>query len=252
MGRDGMGSPPGGSDPWRAYRDEFGRFVADTGSSRIVRQFVGAGTAPTKRKIAVPVLGSRSGELTVTGYKVGARGGLVSLVVQCSCATMEHTVDPHNFAYGKTTRCNSCAKKKAGYWKKKFYGYIDVLPDEAHRVRLLNRISACLIRCHGPKKNKHYGGRGIRVYYPWRSDRKAFLAYLITLPGWDRPELEMDRLDTDGHYEPGNIKFSTRSENMANQRQVGPLQERIDRLEMELDELQRENADLRYRLERRE
>ena len=31
-------------------------------------------------------------------------------------------------------------------------------------------------------------------------------------------EMELDRINTNGHYEPGNIRFVTRSENQANRR----------------------------------
>jgi len=83
------------------------------------------------------------------------------------------------------------------------------------------------------------------VHEPWRKDRGAFLAYLVTLDGWYNDELELDREDVNKGYEPGNLRFITKQENHANRRKVRDLQKRIG-------ELERENSDLRHRLQRAE
>jgi hypothetical protein len=68
-------------------------------------------------------------------------------------------------------------------------------------------------------------------------DRRAYLAYLITLPGWDDPSLELDRVDVDKGYERGNLRFITKRENRNNQRSVRELQQRVDELEARLRHL---------------
>jgi hypothetical protein len=170
---------------------------------------------------------------------MGERGGLRYVMVQCSCGAPEHRVSDYNLRKGASTRCNTCAKKQSDYWRKKYYGYADICPDEGHRARLLNRISACITRCTNPNDSgfHHYGGRGICVYEPWVTDRRAYLAYLLTLPDWDRPEFELDRIDVDGDYEPGNLRFISKSENAKNKRQVSKLQRRIQELELEVARL---------------
>lgn len=60
----------------------------------------------------------------------------------------------------------------------------------------------------------NYGGRGICVYPAWH-DVSVFVA---DLPAGYVKGLEIDRIDNDGHYEPGNIKWSTRAENTDNRR----------------------------------
>lgn len=191
-----------------------------------------------RSKYPRPSVGDRFGELTVLGFVNGPDGGLLSVRVQCSCGDEPHSVDIHNLRKGASTRCNacamrvSCAKRRA--YTKAFYGYDDIVPDLQHRRRLLNRIGACINRCTNPKDAgwPNYGGRGIRV--SWGRDKRAFLAYLVTLPGWDDPSLELDRADTDRGYEPGNLRFITKRANIRNRRQVQDLQRRLDDLERRL------------------
>ena len=71
----------------------------------------------------------------------------------------------------------------------------------------------------------------------WREDRTKFLLYVQTLPGWDDAALEMDRIDVDGNYEPGNVRFISRRENMLNKRKVPELERRIAELEARLRHL---------------
>lgn len=74
-------------------------------------------------------------------------------------------------------------------------------------------------RCENPAvpKYKHYGARGIRVCDEWRKSYPAFLAHLGRKPS---PDHSLDRIDNDGNYEPGNVKWSTREEQRNNQRDI--------------------------------
>jgi hypothetical protein len=162
--------------------------------------------------------------------------------VRCDCGTISATsVD--TLHKGSSTRCRTCAIKKGASTRKEFYGFADVCPDDDLRRRLMNRISACLNRCHNPNDSGYasYGGRGIHVFEPWRTDRKAFLAYLMTLPEVSNAaRLDMDRINTEEGYEPGNIRFVSRQVNVRNKRQVNALSMRILKLEQELKRLKDE------------
>jgi hypothetical protein len=165
-------------------------------------------------------------------------------LVQCSCGAEPHRVYDYNLRNGKSTRCNSCAKKKAGHWRKSFYAYADIVPDAAHRRRLLNRISACITRCHNPNDAGYasYGGRGIHVFEDWRQGsegRRKFLGYLVTLTGWDIPKMDIDRIDVDQGYQPGNLRFISRRENCQNKRSMRAMQDRIVELEAHIRFLER-------------
>ena len=180
------------------------------------------------------VSGAVFGELVVVGVE---RRGLVR--VQCSCNAPTHLVMDYNLRSGRTTRCNTCAKKQSIYRRKSFYKYAAICPDDEHRRRLMNRLAACKTRCHSPADRGYanYGGRGIRLYAPWHTDKAAWLRYVMTLDGWDKPKLELDRTDVNKGYEPDNLRFVTRSENQRNRRSVQDMQKLIDELKAEVAEL---------------
>jgi hypothetical protein len=68
-------------------------------------------------------------------------------------------------------------------------------------------------RCDNPNDRyfAHYGGRGI-TYDPRWSSFDSFLADVGPRP-FDRT---LDRIDRDGNYQPGNVRWATASEQMKN------------------------------------
>lgn len=171
--------------------------------------------------------------------------------MRCSCG-WEGFVERANLRGGRTTRCNDCAKKKSTATRMARAGFAAVCPDAAHRDRLLDRISAIVVRCTNPNSVVYpdYGGRGITVHPAWLGSRVEFLRYLVGLAGWDVPELQLDRIDNNRGYEPGNLRFVTRSQNMSNKRKIKARD--VEGLKLELRRLEAENADLRHRLRRAE
>lgn len=66
------------------------------------------------------------------------------------------------------------------------------------------------------KSWKDYGGRGIMVFQPWI---KSFVSFLNDV-GFSPKGNLLDRINNDGNYEPGNVRWATPMESAANTRLV--------------------------------
>lgn len=71
-------------------------------------------------------------------------------------------------------------------------------------------------RCNNKRhpRYQHYGGRGITVCERWLK----FQNFLTDVGLAPSKELTLDRIDNNGNYEPGNIRWATRSQQEANKR----------------------------------
>lgn len=73
-------------------------------------------------------------------------------------------------------------------------------------------------RCYNPNHNRYhvYGGSGIQVCHEWRNDFWAFEKW-ANRSGW-RKGYQIDRINTDGNYEPDNCRWVTSKDNNRNRR----------------------------------
>jgi len=73
-------------------------------------------------------------------------------------------------------------------------------------------------RCINPdcKEYKYYGGRGITVYTGWMNNPQSFINYIGPRPS---AQHSIDRYpNNDGNYEPGNVRWATKKEQIDNRR----------------------------------
>lgn len=151
----------------------------------------------------------------VFGLRTVLRLGSIESLCRCSCGS-ESLVRNSFLLRGRSTQCHGCANKRVRHGRR-------VMKSDLSKqlyLRLSATVRNAIRRCTDETCNvwKYYGARGIKVCPEWTDDPGKFLTYLTTLPGHDDPTLVIDRIENNVHYEPGNVKFSTRSESLKNRR----------------------------------
>lgn len=187
--------------------------------SRVVRRSMAPCDFRSDRKWFGEI-GARYGELTITGFRVAdakqVRYALVSVEVRCACGA-QHEVDEYNLRAGRTTRCDRCAKQASAHGNTKWDVYF---PDREVRDAWIGRYCAMLSRCHNPDSlgYRDYGGRGIAVCDEWRYDRSRYFKWVSEQPGHEDLSLQLDRIDNNRGYSPGNCRLISAAGNMRNRR----------------------------------
>jgi hypothetical protein len=127
-------------------------------------------------------------------------------IFKCQCGS-EKIYDYHAVVSNHTKQCNSCARKSAGRLK---------IKHNLIKHPLYRKWQDMKKRCYNKKVDRYnkYGGRGIEVCSEWKTDFMSFYTWCIS-NGYDK-NLEIDRLNVNGNYEPNNCRFISKLENSFN------------------------------------
>jgi len=89
---------------------------------------------------------------------------------------------------------------------------------ESHESTEYRTWQGMKLRCTQSPASEHwkyYAGRGITVCDEWKKSFPAFLAHIGRRPS---PAHSLDRINNDGNYEPGNVRWATLHEQHINKR----------------------------------
>lgn len=155
-----------------------------------------------------PETGMSIGRWTVLALIPGRRHPVrvdARVRVRCVCGT-EAEIDRSSLVRGHSTSCG-CLARELTSARSREHGHSvvkdgrQVVSPEyrswlAAKTRVTNPRDA-----HWPR----YGGRGIRMAAEWLHDSAAFLAHVGPRPAGHT----LDRIDPDGDYAPGNVRWAT-------------------------------------------
>jgi hypothetical protein len=163
-----------------------------------------------------PALGEQFGRWTVIGESFMQSPGHRAVRCKCSCG-VEKDVLVFALRKGQSTSCGCHRREQARVnLDRTVHGYA----KQKHPLYALwKRIRR---RCNDPKSTQYrwYGARGIKVWTGWEEDAAMFIEYIEIHLGPRPKGMSLDRIDNDGNYEPGNLRWATAKEQVANSRIV--------------------------------
>lgn len=159
--------------------------------------------------------GRAFGRLTVLEFAGMGDDYASKWIVRCECGT-EKIVDGKNLVYGRTRSCGCRQGGRSG-----LYGAVKRTHGVSNKSPLYVAWIGMKMRCGNPNNPDYpnYGGRGIRVCGEWLHSFEAFQRDMG--PSWQR-KLTLDRIDSNGNYEPANCRWVPMSEQWKTRRTHGP------------------------------
>lgn len=162
------------------------------------------------------MLGETFGQLTVLkkgkGHISQCGKKTATWICECSCGNTTEKIG-NNLRRGHVRSCGCIS----GQMRVESSGSHGKTNHYLHKT-----WSGIKTRCFNSrdKSYKHYGGRGITMFEGWIDNFQAFYEYIINNLG-ERPNKHtLDRIDVEGNYEPGNIRWATSTIQSINRRRT--------------------------------
>jgi len=174
------------------------------------------------------IVGRRFDRLTVLAREGSANGGVPLWRCLCDCGN-EVVVRGGHLRSGNTKSCG-CRRVEAARTTNGKHGMAHTLAYK--------RWESIKQRTSNPNNPsyRNYGARGITMCPEWADSFDAFYAATGD-PPFDGASL--DRVDNDGNYEPGNVRWTDASTQMKNRRSVRrPTRALVEELEARIVELE--------------
>lgn len=166
--------------------------------------------------------GDSFGRLTVL-YDSGQRRHK-AVVWECLCQCGNRAqVSTNELRKGDTRSCGCLQREKAALSMRALHDAVAAgerihsrTVHAMHDHPLYETWQAMRQRCNNPNASNfnRYGARGIRVCPQWDS----FPQFVADVGPKPTPSHTLDRIDNDGNYEPGNVRWATPKAQAANRR----------------------------------
>ena len=158
------------------------------------------------------VNGEKFGRLTIVAKQAGKSADGRTLYL-CKCECGNTLLVPANRLKNGNTKSCGCLKRDKGIEANTTHGL--------SKTRLYRIWGSMIDRCErkGCERYSRYGGRGITVCKEWRNNFQAFYDWAMANgynPNAKFGECTIDRINTDGNYEPSNCKWVTNKEQANN------------------------------------
>lgn len=166
--------------------------------------------------VKIDITNQRFGRLVATGNHLRV-GRFWKWQCKCDCGG-EIFVCSSNLRNGHTRSCGCLQRERASAQgkvigpKNRTHGAVrtpEWLTWKNMRTRCYSQTA---------KAYRWYGAKGVKVYDDWKDSFENFLAYLVATIGRRPPKHQLDRIDPQGNYEPGNIRWASAKEQQRNRR----------------------------------